>query len=159
MQFAPNSALATKLLATGTRQLVESNTRGDTYWCALCAAAATEDLAKRIAARGFSFTSAMRTAARRGFSTDGAGGENKLGQLLMQRRDELRALASAAAAPPPTPQPPPLSVAAEPAGGADADTQLGKRRSDDAALSPSKHAKPDEAEAGVVPAHNVSVIE
>jgi hypothetical protein len=32
-QFAPGSPLATRLLATGTRDLVEGNNWGDSYWC------------------------------------------------------------------------------------------------------------------------------
>ncbi len=109
----------------------------------------------------------MRLAARRGYSTDGAGGENKLGQLLMQRRDELRALAAAAAAPPPKPAaaaatPPPPSVAAEPAGGGDGETKPGKRshdNEDDAAMTPSKRAKPEGAAGAGAEAHDVTVIE
>ncbi len=117
------------------------------------------------------FTSLTRIAARRGYCTDGSGGENKLGQLLMQRRDELRALAAAAGAAPPKPAAaagaaaalPPTSAAAEPAGGADGDTKLGKRGHDDdedeGAMKPSKHAKPEDAADAGAEAHDVTVIE
>jgi hypothetical protein len=108
-----------------------------------------------------------RIAAPRGYCTDGSGGENKLGQLLMQRRDELRALAAAAAAPPKpaaAATPPPPSVAAEPADGAAGDTKLGKRRShddeqDEGAMKPSKLAKPEDAADAGAEAHDVTVIE
>jgi len=36
LQFAPGSVLATQLLNTGSRPLVEGNKHGDIYWCARC---------------------------------------------------------------------------------------------------------------------------